>query len=124
MSITTPQSSLRASDTDRESTVSRLHKALGDGFLDLDETDERVATAYAARYRGELEPLLADLPEHPGCTAPTWADLGRSVVWRARVTLLGDAPEAPTARQTRTAALLAVLVVLWLLACFVAGAVL
>ena len=117
---------LRASDAEREATVARLHQALGDGFLDLDETDERVAAAYAARHRSELTPLTADIPRHPGAVtaAPTWSDVWTSAVWRSRITLLGDAPEQPTARQNRMAGALAVLVVLWLVACFVAGAVL
>lgn len=117
---------LRASDAEREATVARLHQALGDGFLDLDETDQRVAAAYAARHLSELEPLTADIPRRPGSgtTAPAWSDVWISAVWRSRVTLLGDAPERPTARQCRTAAVLAVLVVLWLVVCFVLGAVL
>ncbi len=126
MSAAAPPSSLRASDGEREATVSRLHQALGDGFLDLDETDQRVATAYAARYRSELEPLLADLPSHSATASgpPTWADLWTSAVWRGRVTLLGEAPEQPTAEQGRTAAVLAVLVVLWLVVCAFLGALL
>ena len=57
---------VRASDADRADTVARLHHALGEGRLDLAETDERVAAAYAARYRSELPPLLADLPDAIG----------------------------------------------------------
>lgn len=106
--------SVRASDAEREATVARLHRALGDGYLDLDETDERVAAAYAARHRSELKPLTADLPRQPAAAAPTWSDVWTSAVWRARITLLGDAPEEPTARQCRTAALLAGLVLVWL----------
>lgn len=122
--LSDPPVPVRASDAEREAAVVRLHEALGDGFLDLDETDERVAAAYAARHRGDLTALTADLPDRPTTSAPTWADVWTSAVWRARITLLGDAPEPPTARQNRTAALLVVLVVLWLVACFVAGAAL
>jgi hypothetical protein len=127
-STTTPSTttSLRASDAEREATVARLHQALGEGFLDLDETDERVATAYAARLRSELAPLTADLPGHRSTTGapPTWSEIWTSAVWRSRSTLLGDAPGKPTARQNRTAAVLAVLTVLWLAVCFVLGAAL
>lgn len=117
---------VRASDAEREATVARLHQALGDGFLDLDETDERVASAYAARLRSELAPLTADLPSHSATASgpPTWTDVWTSAVWRSRITLLGDTPEKPTARQGRTAAVLAVLAVLWLVGCFVLGAAL
>ena len=53
---------LRASDADREATVRDLRDHGAAGRLDVDELEERVATAYAARTRGELDPLLADLP--------------------------------------------------------------
>lgn len=117
---------VRASDTEREATVARLHEALGEGRLDLDETDVRVAAAYAASYRSDLQPLLGDLP-HPRTNrsvAPTWAEVWASAVWRARVTLLGSAPAPPTTEQCRTAAVLAALVVLWMTACAFLGAVL
>lgn len=88
---TTPTASagMRASDAEREDTIARLHQALAEGRLDLAETDERVAAAYAARYRDELPPLLADLP-HSGSApsgawsaAPAWTELWTSTVWRA-----------------------------------------
>lgn len=52
---------LRASDADRERVADRLRRAAGDGQLTIDELDERLHAAYAARTRGELEPLTADL---------------------------------------------------------------
>ena len=36
-------SSVRASHAERAATVERLHAALGEGRLELDETEERVA---------------------------------------------------------------------------------
>lgn len=53
-----PSFPVRASDAEREDTVARLHHALGEGRLDLAETEVRVAAAYVARYRSELSPLL------------------------------------------------------------------
>jgi len=53
---------IRASDGDREAAVARLNEAVGDGRLTLQEFSERLALAYAARTRGELAPLTADLP--------------------------------------------------------------
>jgi hypothetical protein len=52
---------LRASDADRERVADVLRDAAGDGRLDLDELDERLQGAYAARTHEELEPLTADL---------------------------------------------------------------
>ncbi len=56
-----PLPELRASDADRERAVAILGRAAGDGRLDLDELEERLQLAYAARTHGELEPLLADV---------------------------------------------------------------
>ena len=120
---------VRASNAEREAAEARLHDALGHGRLDLAETEERVAAAYAAQYRTDLLPLLADLPHGSsptGSDAPTWTELWTSVAWRARIAVLGSAAAnaAPTPRQSRTVAVLAVIAVLWLvLWAFVGAAV-
>src|SRR3954447_27093735 len=54
---------MRASDREREEAVAVLRAAAAEGRLDLDELDERTATAYTARTRGELGAVLADIPE-------------------------------------------------------------
>jgi Domain of unknown function (DUF1707) len=56
---------LRASQQERERTVERLRAHAGDGRLELDELEQRVEAALAARTRGELDALLADLPREP-----------------------------------------------------------
>jgi hypothetical protein len=58
-------SSLRASDADRDSAVQRLRKAHLEGRLESYELEERVHTALRARTYGELDRLLADLPQPP-----------------------------------------------------------
>jgi hypothetical protein len=60
---------LRASDADREAVAERLREAAGDGRLDLEELDERLDRAFAAKTYGELAPLTADLPAGPAGTA-------------------------------------------------------
>ena len=57
---------LRVSDADREATVVRLREAGGEGRLTLEELAERVERADAARTRGELDALTADLPATAG----------------------------------------------------------
>jgi Domain of unknown function (DUF1707) len=52
---------LRASDADRERAADTLRRAAGVGRLTLDELDERLNAAYAARTRSELERLVADV---------------------------------------------------------------
>jgi hypothetical protein len=53
---------LRCSDADRERVADVLRQAAGDGRLDLDELEDRLGRAYAAKTYREFEPLLADLP--------------------------------------------------------------
>ncbi|MGH3095724.1 MAG: DUF1707 SHOCT-like domain-containing protein [Streptosporangiales bacterium] len=58
-----PESSMRASDADRERVARLLGEALAEGRLTAEEHDERIANLYAARTYGEVAPLLADLPD-------------------------------------------------------------
>lgn len=51
-----------ASDAEREAVVARLNAACSEGRLTLEEFSERLERSYIARTRGELEPLLRDLP--------------------------------------------------------------
>ena len=53
---------LRASDREREDTVTQLREHGTAGRLDVDELEERIGSAYAARTRGDLTALLRDLP--------------------------------------------------------------
>ena len=54
--------SMRAGNADRERVVAQLNQAFAEGRLDVQELDQRVAGAYAAKTLGELVPLTADLP--------------------------------------------------------------
>jgi Flp pilus assembly protein TadB len=58
----TRQSSLRASDADREAIAERLRTAAVEGRLEPEELDERVGLALRARTYGDLSRLVADLP--------------------------------------------------------------
>jgi Domain of unknown function (DUF1707)/Cell wall-active antibiotics response 4TMS YvqF len=53
----------RASDAEREATVTRLREAAAEGRLSVEELTERIDAAYAATTQAELEPLTADLPQ-------------------------------------------------------------
>jgi hypothetical protein len=55
------QPEIRASDADREAAVELLRAAAIDGRLDSDELEERLASAYAARWCSELGALTADV---------------------------------------------------------------
>ncbi|CAA0109079.1 putative protein [Mycolicibacterium vanbaalenii] len=53
---------LRAGDRDREATATLLGQALAQGYLDMDEYENRLQAAFAAQTTPELRPLTADLP--------------------------------------------------------------
>ena len=74
---------MRASDADRAATVGVLQNAVGHGLLTLDEGSERMATAFAARWRDELPAITADLPA-PVASGPVtpvgWRTLAAGLV--------------------------------------------
>ena len=53
---------MRASDQDREEAILALSDAFADGRLDHGEFETRMASAQAATYLHDLDPLFADLP--------------------------------------------------------------
>jgi hypothetical protein len=71
-------SDVRASDAERDAVVGRLNQSVGEGRLTMDEFSERLERAYAARTRGDLDPLLRDLPT--GVGAVPAATSGTAVV--------------------------------------------
>lgn len=54
---------MRVSDADRHAVVDELRVHFSLGRIDLAELEDRVTAALEARVRGDLEPLLTDLPE-------------------------------------------------------------
>lgn len=57
------ETSVRASDADRDRVADILREALAEGRLDAAEHSERIDGVYAAKTLGELEPLVRDLPQ-------------------------------------------------------------
>jgi hypothetical protein len=53
---------LRISDADRHRVAEFLREAAGEGRLDLEELDQRLEAAYAAKVYADLVPIVADLP--------------------------------------------------------------
>ena len=77
---------LRVSDADRERVAERLREAAGEGRLTIEELDERVEAAYAARTGADLAPLTADLPEPvAGEHAPARRGAGKTRRWTVAV---------------------------------------
>jgi hypothetical protein len=63
--IVIPEAGLRASDAERRDCSEALSAHFVEGRLDQAEFDERIGAAMAAKTRGELAALLADLPRSP-----------------------------------------------------------
>jgi hypothetical protein len=106
----------RASDADREAVVRVLHDAVVRGLLTLEECDERVAAAYAARFVKDLPPLTADLPPAPASApvAPGWRALTAVTLLQLRTSLAGISWSGTVRSRPRLA--VAVVLVLALLA--------
>jgi hypothetical protein len=84
---------LRASDDERESTVTLLREHGAAGRLDVEELEQRIGTAYAARTRGDLAALLDDLPRTQSVVAhrshrPAWRRSGHEWALFAQVSIL------------------------------------
>jgi hypothetical protein len=60
--MSTEPTRTRASDPEREEFAKIVREATAEGRLSLAEGDERLAQIYAAKFRDELRPLVADLP--------------------------------------------------------------
>jgi hypothetical protein len=78
----TRRGALRASDTDRDAIVDRLHRAATEGRIGSDELEQRVSVALKAQTYAELDATVADLPSpaghrsrsrHPAVPAARWA---------------------------------------------------
>jgi hypothetical protein len=83
---------MRISDAERGAVQDRLRRAHDIGQLDLGEFDERVKSVWAARTRGELERVTADLPA-PVSEAgrrPVFSDTGGGVTMRILTIIWGS----------------------------------
>ena len=73
------RSRLRISDSDRHNVSEMLREAAGEGRLDLEELEERLAAVYQAKTYGDLVPITADLPvglqPRPSTPETPWSDL-------------------------------------------------
>jgi hypothetical protein len=67
---------MRVSDAEREAAAAELQEHFASGRLDQEELNERLAAAFAAKTRGELNALFTDLPGGRDWSGTT-ADGGR-----------------------------------------------
>jgi hypothetical protein len=119
-----PAPRLRASDADREAVVGTLLDGIARGLLTLEEGDERVAAAYAARFLDELPRLTADLPPAPASApvAPGWRALAALAWLQVRTAVAGLWRSTRRAVRSRPRFAVAVVVLLALLSVMAATA--
>src|SRR5688572_24072320 len=79
-----PFGRVRASDAEREEYAQILRAAMSEGRLSLEDGEERLGRAYAATYRDELDPLIADLPRGAAFRTPEYLDQARRRLRRHR----------------------------------------
>lgn len=60
--MSTSDDDVRVGTPERERAIGFLNDAFATGYLDVSEFEERSGVVYTARTRGELRPLVADLP--------------------------------------------------------------
>ena len=73
------RSGVRATDADRQRTIERLRTAAGEGAIDLDELEQRIATAWQARTMTDLDGVTHDLPAPVAPSVPPAPQKGRSL---------------------------------------------
>jgi hypothetical protein len=64
------RSLMRVSDADRERAAEVLREAAGQGRISMDELDERLELAYAAKTYADLAPVTRDLPQAGPAVSP------------------------------------------------------
>jgi Domain of unknown function (DUF1707) len=116
MTTTDEAPRVRASDDERAETVRLLQDAMARGLLTHEESDERMAAAFVARFRDELPPLTADLPPAERAASATSTPVGWRGLLTALITLVRAEIAATAAAGFRSRRfLVAALVVLALL---------
>ena len=64
------RSLMRVSDADRDQTAEVLREAAGQGRISMDELDERLELAYAAKTYADLAAVTRDLPQDGAALSP------------------------------------------------------
>jgi hypothetical protein len=86
-----PSPQLRISDQNRESALSALGEHMSAGRIDIDEYGERSARITAAKTRGELAEIFADLP----APHPRYDGVPQAVAAPGPATETAPAPQRP-----------------------------
>jgi hypothetical protein len=112
----TSNTKTRASDADRDRAVAALREHLAAGRLTVEEFEERMGKACAAKTLGELDSLMADLPEiGPGQLPDAPADRSAAIPPTTRQRPPGSIEAGRGSRRAAGGAWLAVSLVLFVI---------
>jgi len=103
---------MRVSDAEREAATAELQEHFASGRLNQEELDERLAAAFAAKTRGDLNALFTDLPSSGG-----WANAGTGAGAQSGARARENAQRVTVGRSIGR--LVAASVLIWLL--FIVG---
>jgi hypothetical protein len=113
-----PQSSLRASDADREAVAERLRHAAVEGRLEPTELEDRLHAALRARTYGDLGRLVADLPARPvPWTVNAWPAARTALAVAMRIAVILAVVSVVLVAAVAMAAWWMLWVVVWFVAC-------
>jgi len=78
---------VRVGDADREAVAAQLREHYADGRLTLEELDERLDQAFAAKTKADLNTVMRDLPQAPRPTAgmPYGGTGWQGPAWQGRI---------------------------------------
>lgn len=106
--MTPEEPDMRIGTAERTAALDQLGVHFADGYLDLEEFDQRTARAATARTRGELAVLFSDLPE----TSP--ADADKTATPGGQGALTDPAVAELESKMAKKKRLDAITLVLWL----------
>ena len=123
---------MRVSDAERDAAAAELREHFASGRLNQDELDERLASVFAARTRGDLNALFTDLPSSghgsPKAETPGWGQWTRPGAsddayagWQARGNAAGGSVGRGIGRLVGTSVLVWLLFVVGILGVFGIG---
>ena len=75
---------VRIGDADREAVAAQLREHYADGRLTLEELNERLDLAFAAKTKADLNPVMRDLPQaaHPAAGMPYGGTAWQGPAWQ------------------------------------------
>ncbi|MFI0484797.1 DUF1707 domain-containing protein [Actinomadura sp. 9N215] len=87
------QDEIRIGDAERDAVMLALHDHFAAGRLDAGELDERLDAVLSAKTRGDLRPLVRDLPDPTGLPEPETA--APEVPWQQGAAVMFGGPGHP-----------------------------